>query len=256
MSHNPPNPDAGGGGSGTTPEQKIVVNDPEDFAKTRQLRSIFNARDDYIQARREANRKMEDGELDFADRNRRIFRHLQDLAMMMEPLLKSYDPGREIWDENTYGVNESFCDAAELASKEEAINYVSNRIEEDRPSNYVEELAKQYQKHRDSSEMGSLGKRKKVVARMRVYATSWGWEVHGLGTLIERTHKLRYKKSSSESEFGTTAPTQEVSDSAFSDLQDFIRQIGLGVQFNTEQQTKIDSDLLKEVDQWRRENVK
>ena len=48
---------------------------------------------------------------------------------------------------------------------------------------------------------------------------------------------------------------QETSDTAFRDLQDFIREIGLGVQFDTTQQTKIDDDLLEEVDAWRRTNV-
>jgi hypothetical protein len=85
--------------------------------------------------------------------------------------------------------------------------------------------------------------------------TSWGWEVQGLGRLIEKTHKLKYRTKNSRNQFGSTPPTQQISDAAFRDLQDFLREIGLGVRFDEEQQTKINDDLLEEVDEWRRQNV-
>lgn len=251
-----PNPDPGGSDDAESEQPKIVVDDPEDFAKTRQLRAIFDARDDYIDARRDANRLCEDGELPFTDRNRRLFRHLQDLAMTIEPLLKSYDAGRKIWEENTYSTDSSFVAADELYSFEAAYEKIKFDVETKTTAEKTrgEELLEDYKKEQNK---GFVARRDldKIKAKMRVMCTTWDWEVQGLGRLIEQTHRLKYCKNARGNEFGTTAPPQEVSDTAFRDIQDFIRQIGLGVQFDTEQQTKIDDDLLEEVDTWRQQNV-
>ena len=238
-------------------QPKIVVDDPEDFAKTRQLRSIFDARDDYIDARRDANRQMEEGKIDFSDRNRRVFRHLQDVAMTMEPLLKSYDAGRQIWEENTYGVDSSFCAPEDIPSAEAAKKTLKSQVEElpaEGKGTKARELLEKYDEARYSVSMSGPGI-KSTESEMRAFVTSWGWEVQGLGRLIEKTHPLKYRSTNSRKSFGMTPPTQQISDAAFRDLQDFIRQIGLGVQFDEEQQTKIDDDLLEEVDEWRRQNV-
>lgn len=237
-------------------QPKIVVDDPEDFAKTRQLRAIFDARDEYIDARRDANRQMEKRKIKFPDRNRRVFRHLQDLAMTMEPLLKSYDAGREIWEKNTYGVESRFCAKKNLLSFERAKQRVEKAVSEP-PSEKVgakmQRLLDDYEEAKyGGMAMGSLGEKQ---ADIRKAATDWGWHVQGLGSLIERTHTLRYSTKQKGKSFESTPPPQEICDAAFRDLQDFIRQIGLGVQFDTEQQTKIDDGLLEEVDEWRRQNV-
>jgi len=252
----PPHPDAGAGDRDDAGQPQIVVDDPEDFAKTRQLRSIFNARDDYIKARRDANRLWEDRELDWPSKNRRIFRHLQDLAMTMEPLLKSYDSGREIWHENTYGVDRRVVAASELASFDDAIAKLKNQIRANEASDEALRLFKRYKRNqKEKRNRFGLSSSDKTTAEIRIWATDWGWKVQGLGELIERTHTLKFPNNRAKNEFGTTAPLPEVSDAAFRDLQDFIRDIGLGVQFDTTQQTKIDDDLLKEVDQWRQENI-
>lgn len=239
-------------------QQKIIVDDPEDFAKTRQLRAIFDARDDYIQARREANRQMEEGKIEFTDRNRRVFRHLQDLAMTMEPLLKSYDGGREIWKENTYGVDGNFCAPEQLLDFLDAkrtLEEICDSLPSEGEGSVAKELLDEYEE-RVKTEYSSSWKMRKIKARIITAATPWGWEIQGLGNLIKKTHRLKYKKTNpGKSFFGTTPPVQEISDDAFRDLQDFIRQIGLGVRFDEEQQTKINDDLLQEVDEWRRQNV-
>jgi hypothetical protein len=238
-------------------QPKIVVDDPEDFAKTRQLRAIFDARDDYIDARREANREMERGKIDFADRNRRVFRYLQDLAMTMEPLLKSYDAGREIWDENVYGVDAAFCSEGDIPSFQTAKRGLESELTElpaEGKGTKGGQLLTKYENKKNSVGWENLSI-KSTKADIRAHQTSWGWQVQGLGTLIEKTHRLTYRASDSRDPFQTTPPTQQICDAAFRDLQDFLRQIGLGVQFDQEQQTKIDDELLEEVDEWRRQNV-
>lgn len=253
------NPDAGGDDDAESEQPDIVVDDPEDFAKTRQLRSIFDARDDYIDARRDSNRLYEEGELSHTKRNRRLFRHLQDLAMTMEPLLKSYESGEEIWEDAIYSDDGTFVAAASLASFDEALNEIESIAKSSRQSaqgvKKAQELYEQYQQEKQNGSFTYSGNLDEVKAKMRVYSTDWGWRIQGLGNLIKRTHKLKYVKNLRKNKFGTTAPPQEVCDAAFRDLQDFIRDIGLGVQFDTEQQTKIDDDLLEEVDTWRQQNV-
>ena len=257
-SDEPPHPDAGADDRGEAEQPKIVVDDPEDFAKTRQLRAIFDARDDYIEARRDANRLYEDDELSFTDRNRRIFRHLQDFAMTMEPLLKSYDFGREIWENNTYSAGANLVAASELLSFDEAWQQIHDfaKITDPNatPTTEAGRLVVEYKQELNNDSLFS-DKTDKLKPEIREYATDWGWKVEGLGELIKQTHQLKYRKKSGRKDFGSTVPPQKTSDSAFRDLQDFIREIGLGVQFNTTQQTKIDDDLLEEVDAWRQTNV-
>jgi len=245
-------------GSDGDGQPQIVVDDPQDFAKTRQLRAIFDARDDYIQARRDANRDHEDGELSFTQKNRRIFRHLQDLAMTMEPLLKSRDEGRDIWDDRTYGIDGKMVAKSDLPSFREAkrsLQQLVNRREV--PTDAVERLLEQYEANQQKS-MDVFGDdfgTTKLKRQIRSRATDWGWSTDGLGSLVASTPQLAFPVENGQKQFGTTAPPQQVSDAAFRDLQDFIRQVGLGVQFDEEQQTKIDDDLLHEVDEWRQKNI-
>ena len=240
------------------PQPKIIVDDPEDFAKTRQLRAIFDARDDYIDARREANRAYEDGDIKMPRKNRHVFRYLQDLAMTMEPLLKSYDAGREIWNENTYGVDSSFCAPDDLPDFENAraiLRGAVSNLPADGDGSRAKQLLEKYNDIFDGK-YGGNRKERTTKADIRTHAAAWGWEVQGLGALIEKDHRLKYRvKDPGRDFFKTTSVPQRISDDAFRDLQDFIRQIGLGVQFDEEQQTKIDDGLLEEVDEWRRQNV-
>ena len=254
-SDQPPSPDAGG--SDDEPAQ-IVVDDPEDFAKTRQLRTIFDARDDYIDARREANRDHEDGELTFPQKNRRIFRHLQDLAMTMEPLLRSQDEGREIWNDRTYGVDRQMVAESDLPSFREAYQALQEVVNDSTlPTGDIDNLLERYKQRKENQTIsfGNNIQLDEIKRQIRQRATDWGWETEGLSSLGESTPTLTYPVEHGRKGFATTAPPQEVSDKAFRDLQDFIRTTGLGVKFDEEQQTKIDDDLLKEVDQWRQQNT-
>lgn len=252
----PPRPDAGSE-SDSNDQPTIVVDDPEDFAKTRQLRAIFDARDDYVQARRDANRLIEDKEIDFSTKNKRIFRHMQDFAMAMEPLLRSRDEGLEIWDERTYTVEGTFVKKSELSSFEEAFRALKRTVAETPvPPAKLKQLLEKYEEKRNrGTGLGTGTDTKEAKKEIRVWATDWGYEVDGLSSLVESTPELAYPVSFGKNQFQTTAPPQTLSDAAYRDLQDFIRQIGLGVQFDETQQTKIDDETLREVDQWRQENI-
>jgi hypothetical protein len=254
MNDQPPTPDAGAGQDDADARPTIVVDDPEDYAKTRQLRSIFDARDDYIKARRKANQAYEEGELDFPERNKRVFRHMQELAMTMGPLLKSYDYGREIWTEHEYGVEDDFVDASDLASFDEAMQEAKSGAA-DLSIQELNQLIERIKELREGPYQLHSGRGSRERQRLRIAATDWGWTTTGVRSLLSGTPRLAFVLKNNENSFGETAPPQSVSDQVFQDLQDFIREIGLGVQFSEEQTTKIDDDLVDEVDTWRQKNL-
>jgi len=317
MSHNPPNPDAGGGGSEKPPEQNIVVNDPEDFAKTRQLKSLFDDRDKFVKSREMAQ---EEARHKAAGP---IFHNLQDYIMAAEPLLRSSEKGEEVLNERTYTTDNRFVSRAKLLSFEQArrsltkavmdrvtppvspaqVHTLLHRMGVDLPEQLIEEKFKEarsataaatasvFDSHSDvparvnlsrlKTDIERLGGRsvasaqvevlmellfgeiegaeldwkRRQKAKIRGAATDWGWSVEGAASLTGEIPVLAYRKKHSH-EFGTTAPPPWISNEVFVDVQSAITDLGLGVSFSEEQQTKIDSDLLKEVDQWRRENVK
>lgn len=330
-----PHPDAGGDDAQQSSQPQIVVDDPEDFAATRQLRAIYDARDDYVAARRDANDAHDKGDMSFSKMNGYIFRYMQDFAMAAEPLLKSYDDGKELWREQTYSIDSNFVDHRELASfddglqlfhklakkivaeglTEQRVQFLADSFNVDlspgelgRVFDTIENAQKQQQQQQqttskvnlpaqtldDISEMdpdrlraavqranqpdvtnptadasdvvqairkvkGDGGwtmshKSDKFRHKLRIQATDWGWQTTGIQSLIRHAPKLAFSKTHGH-EFGTTAPPQQLSNDVFRDIQLFLDDIGLGIRFDEEQQTKIDDDLLKEVNDWREENT-
>jgi len=330
-----PRPDAGSDDSNETPQPQIVVDDPEDFAKTRQLRAIFDARDDYIAARREANEAHDQkGGLSLSRMNAHIFRHLQDFAMAAEPLLMSNDDGQELWNDKTYSVEEVVCDAASLASVQDGLNLLQKTAEKvidgrvthqnlgvlanqfgielsqsDRetvidivqqtgqqqqtsstpqiraqsiddiseidvkqlqaavtqsqqqqtqiPSASASDVVRAIRRIKNGERFGGYNTSihaKKFEFKLRIQATDWGWQTTGINSLVSKVPKLRYPTSSGY-EFKKTSPPQSLSNDVFRDIQLFLDDIGLGISFDETQQTKIDDDLLDEVEDWRSTNT-
>lgn len=330
-----PRPDAGSDDSNETPQPQIVVDDPEDFAKTRQLRAIFDARDDYIAARREANEAHDQkGGLSFKDMNAHIFRHLQDFAMAAEPLLMSNDDGQELWEDKEYRIDAAVCDAASLASVQDGLNLLQQTAEKviggrvthqnlrvladsfdiklpenerNRVIKIIEQAAEQQtsstpqiraqslddisdidvnqlqnamtQSQQSQTQTASASASDVVRAiqrvkkgddysgysyssmrmdhfehKLRIQATDWGWQTTGIKSLVSHVPKLAYPNTS-RNQFGKTAPPQSLSNDVFRDIQLFLDDIGLGISFDETQQTKIDDDLLNEVEDWRSTNT-
>jgi hypothetical protein len=331
MRDDAPTPDAGSGGGEQPQQQQIVVNDPEDFAKTRQLKSIFDARDDFIESREVVE------ELKQPKAAVHIFRHLQDFLLATEPLLRSTETGKEILEERTYSTDTRFVAKRDLCSFNEAKRVLKESARDelggelttakltrvlrgfglDLAASEVKKVLKNHQSEQAPKPDGGVsvdataaesvfaghssdpkrmnlkrlqadiqqlsqpddddpataanvdalmdlvfevrqevspGSRRKLEHRAREAATDWGWEINGAEHLLGEKPKLAYRKKHAN-KFGTTTPPPWVSNSVFVDIQGVISDLGLGVSFSEEQQTKIDSDLLTEVDQWRQENV-
>lgn len=321
-----PHPDAGGGESEQASQQQIVVDDPEDFAKTRQLKTIFDAADDFIQARDDVEG------MEGPKSSKIVFRKLQDFAMSTQPLLASTELGQEILEERTYGTDARFVAKCDLASFEGAKAGIKESAREflgagftvsevkaffdglriDVPESRLREAVASLDKHgvgarrrqesatqpagaslfdahsddprrinvsrlvSDIQQLGADGADpqpletqtdalvdfvfekdrleyttyKKIKHQARVASTVWGWEVEGARSLLGEMPKLAYEKKH-ESDFGTTPPPQWVSSEVFVDIQSAITDLGLGVSFSEDNQTKIDDDLLNEVEKWR-----
>lgn len=88
-------------------DAQIVVNDPEDLAKTRMLRSVFDALDEYRRTRRKTNRAVATDELGELDRRRLVFEAFQQILLSAEPLFSETDDGKEIWEEKEYSLHSS-----------------------------------------------------------------------------------------------------------------------------------------------------
>lgn len=338
MSKQNPSPDAGSDSSDGREQPQIVVDDPEDFAKTRRLRAIFDARDDYVDARREANREYEHGSFGFSEKNKFIYRHMQDFAMACEPLLQSHEDGEEILDERPYSIDGSIVAKSDLASIDEAkqhlidvadfdggisvrkvqslLDYlrldIGRKAAKEIVNRSLELSKKNSQNTTDSSpvsidqltrgnssrnigniDSGKLSAllqanqqsssqprvssstvvqsifdhfnsrkhglhspnyKRQFKYRARIAATDWGWTVNGLAQLINTTPTLAYPNDN-KNEFKYTAPGEDVSNAVFRDLDQFLPSVGLGISFDDDQQTKIDDDLLKEVNDWREQNT-
>lgn len=328
----PPTPDAGPGDNRDGPDREIVVSDPEDFAKTRQLRTIFDALDDYRDASREVEQKHRNNELGLGVRNKIIFEYMQDVAKAVEPLALSHQKGLKLWKEKTYSYDGTVVHKLGSAGSEDArepmkrlvekhvtgrptkaeLNKITSSIGftlEDSALQKIEEhFAAEAEKTANTStqevqrlltadadklrrismgrveseletvsapeptatlspqpeeivdsiyqaiEHASRGKERTARYKLRVFATDWGWETTGISSLLGGTPTLVFANSS-EKEFRQTAPPKEVSEEVVRDIRILIQEAGLGIDFNEEQQTKIDDELLEEVDGWRDENT-
>jgi hypothetical protein len=326
----PPTPDAGRGEQRDEPERQIVVNDPEDFAKTRQLRTIFDALDDYRDAVREADERFDNGEIALGLRNKIIFEYMQDVGMAVEPIALSHESGAKLWKEKTYSFNGTVVHKLGAAGTEDAREPMKELVQKhvtghptkaelqkvidiigfdlrDKDLRKIEDhfAAKAEEKAtvstqevqrllnadtkklsrismtRVESELETVasrgpapspepedvvdtiyeaienagrGKRRTAKFELRRFATDWGWETTGIKSLLDGLPSLMYADSS-DKEFRRTAPPKEISDEVVRDIRIFIQEAGLGIDFNEEQQTKIDDELLEEVDEWRETNT-
>jgi len=224
-----------------TSHAKIVVDDPEDFARTRQLRSIFDARDKYVETRRSANRKYENGDMEFSTKNSRIWGYMQDFAMAVEPLAKQHEKGRYIFEEKVYKVD-SWAKKKNKVDVKQAYQF----CEKNAP-----EIVDKVNRSRSNSPFGRLTGEETDI--MVWAATKKGVNFRGVQSMVKRTPSLLYFSNMERIE--TSEPPQELSDEVFRDLNAVLDDVGLGFEIQESQQTKIDDDLMREVNEWRKQNL-
>lgn len=241
----------------TDPEPKIVVDDPEDLAKTRQLRAIFDARDEYTKTRRKANEKLEHHEITRTTRNYRLFRTVQDFIMAIEPLLKSHDQGKDLWKNRTYRI-EGYALAEDVSSVEVAkakAKKAKCEIEDADLAVVDSPLVAALQDLNGGEGNRRLGRKSKQKSKLQIAATEFTVEFEGLSDILGEIPDLRRPEVATKGEIERARPPQHLSDEVFRDCQAFIDQVGLGIEVEEEQHTKIDDDLLEELDQWRQEHT-
>lgn len=236
--------------AGPQPDQpQIVVSDPEDFARTRQLRTVFDARDDYQQKKVEImSERMDDSE-----RKKRIWKLMQRFAMAVEPLADKHQEASRFWTEKTYKAN-GFAFVNNVAGKDKALAFV----QEKRPAEYEEYQDLRSEKQRESDRI--LRKRLsddiiQQLNKIRWLATPRPAKFDGISDMLDKTPAIAYLSDSKTNDIESTYPPIELSDEVWRDLNTFIDRIGLGFDTETTKQTKIDDDLLSEVEEWRQTNI-
>lgn len=236
-------PDAGSDDEQPT----VVVEDPEDFARTRQLRAIFDARDHY----RDVRRNPADYTTRSADSPSKqgvVFQAVQTLIVEIEPLLKEHDDGKELWDNRTYEGSEA-APVSNVPTYSEAVE-ILQEIQPGKISEIVEA---------DVPPAGPGGldvdewQQNKIISA----ATPWGSaKIEGLSEAAAGVTWAYPVNMKMEQSHTADAPPKRVSDEIYRDCIEFIQSIGLGVDIEEETTvTKIDDDLIKEVEQWRQQNL-
>jgi len=199
------------------PQQDIAVADPDNFARTRQLRSIFDARKNFIETRRNARALMQKEEIKKPKKNDRIYRALQDFIVLIQPVFLQDPAGRQLLEEEKIVVS-GCCLPTELPESDDE----------------------------------RLARRQKAIAQEKGVFDGPGLYFNGAASIINSEQRVIYPTST---ELMKCLPRERFSFRVFGRIQKIMSDVGLGVDTSEEQQTKITDDLLKEVDQWRKQNV-
>jgi hypothetical protein len=204
------------------PQQDIAVADPDNFARTRQLRSIFDARQNFIETRRNARALMQKEEIKKPKKNDRIYRALQDFIVLIQPVFLQDPAGRQLLEEEKIIVS-GCCRPSELPELDAAVADGNERL----------------------ARRAKLGQKKDVFSGP-------GLCFNGAASIINSEKRVVYLTSTEPMK---CLPRERFSFRVFGRIQKIMSDVGLGVDTSEEQQTKITDDLLKEVDEWRRQNV-
>lgn len=219
-----PSPSASSNGtSPDAPDERgdttIVVDDPEDFAKTRMLRSIFDALDNYRKTRRKAQKLEVRPDNGFGEEEKRklVFGAMQEVLLTAEPLLRGTDGGEELWTERRYRLRSTVVGLSPSDTGEYA---------------------------------NSLHQRKSASAVME----NGSQTVEGMAAFVNGTSFYAHVTEPYD-QIIRAAPGTETCNAPVRDAQQHLSDVGLGVDLSTEQQTKISEDTLEEVEEWRQRNI-
>lgn len=252
-----PSPHAPESGDGEPEAADIVVSDPEDFARTRQLRSIFNARDHFIEERRRAEQAAQDGELSAPQKRKRVYQAMQDLVIAIEPLIHEHEDSDWYLAEKEYQIPGA-CWRSDIPDKEQLAQVVPE----------------EYQKQQRIAKRGPMGSTmnnvnlsdEQLSSLRQSAASALGLFdepliINGMQTVAQDVIDVVYPYSerigrSSRSRLHVSAPKTHFAVQVFRDCQTILTDVGLGVELREEQQqTKITDDLIKEVQQWQDKNL-
>lgn len=84
-------------------EAPAVVDDPEGFVRNRRLSTIFDIRDELIEARRKIQLAKHQGRISEFEALSIYREHVHSYFVELEPLLVRYEPGPELLEETVFG---------------------------------------------------------------------------------------------------------------------------------------------------------
>jgi len=211
---------------------RIVVEDPEDFARTRQLRSVFDARDDYVKTRKKTGDAFRAGSISIMDRWEEMQDELTSLIMQLEPLMMRTESGQHLLHDEKFSFPR-MCWRYELP-----------QVQDVKDMDAFDELP---------SSWGSEYKVKRFIY------DEFGPEDRALDFegLLKFTEQVTIAYPDQKHRKWITGTfSKQLQDEAYRRCLDYIQEIGLGLDTDqAEQQTKVDDDLLDEVEEWRASNT-
>lgn len=241
----------------------IVVDDPEDYARTQQLRAIFDSRRQYRDVRSDASDAQKAGEISKAHRDRLVFDALQELIFEIEPLLKEHDEGTNLWYNREYQCKQPATIPQKTVSFKQAVSMLSiEQITSLLPSHsytviYPDESDEQEEPTIEfgGGGPGVTGLNESNKQTLQHAATDLGTaKLIGLKDVADGV-VWAFKNRGREA-FRRGRPSVAVSDAVYRDCAQFIQDIGLGVDLEEQtNQTKITDDMIEEVEQWRQNNI-
>ena len=204
--------------------------DIDDLVNTRRVRSLFDAREDCRKMRTEAKMKTDGrGGEAAATAYRNV---LESYVRECEPLFAKTESGRRYWTEYRFGKFK--------------IKPTTEEIPGDGPGRRIAGSGEQIINEPDENTV----------------------DVRGLNSLFQMSSpavvRVQIRKRSKRLSEGYTAKNItaerqipfDILDRMYSAVNSYLNELGLGIDIQEgEQQTKVDDDLLNEVEAWRRENL-
>jgi len=232
-----------------TDNTPIVVDDPDDFARTRQLKAVFDARDQFLQVRKEVAWQIGRKTMTRPTAATLVQTSLQELIMALEPLLLDAGGYDALLEEKEFVIPDaervervpSLHEAMSVAQLEANRRFGDFRGLQDTSGNIQAEQLSPAQRR----EIRLLGAQKMGLVE--------GVTLNGIRTFGAQDIELAIRSGNS---WVRQAPPVETSVEVFSECQSAMSELGLGFDIaEEEQQTRVTRDLLDEVKGWREKNV-
>jgi hypothetical protein len=227
---------------------QVVVDDPDAFARTRQLKAVFDARDQFLRVRKEVAWGVNNRSMTRSTAAKMVQTSLQELIMALEPLLLDAGDYRELLEEREYMIHDaellervpSLTEAISVAQRE-----VNNRFGDYR--GLTDSQGNIQPEHMTQSQQREI----RMIAAEKMGRFS-GVTLTGIRTFGARDIELAVRAGSS---WVKQAPPVETSVEVFSDCQEAMSELGLGFEIaEEEQQSRVTDELLREVEGWRKQH--
>lgn len=239
-------------------QPEVVAEDPEGYAQTEQLRAVFEARKQFFRVRRQArehtlalNRGSNRAVVPSVtpDGAFQIFTALQEVVLAVEPLLAATGEHETLLEKEPFEIpNAELID--NIPTFREAEKIVPREL--DKNFGHLEAI-KDSKGNIKPRELSERQRRRLRMSAARKKDLFGGVTLEGIRVFGTREIVLAVPRGKS---WSAQAPPAETSIEVFSRCQRELSELGLGFDLSEEeQQSRVDIELLEEVQEWREDNI-